>query len=600
LADRGIVFEPGVRRARKLFRTEKYEISSAIPLYIAPMRAEFNSSAKRSKSNRSSRTRGLRTLAVSQAEVVAAEVVGSDERGNDESGSDMSSRDRSRDMSSRDMSSRDMSSREVIRSEAIGSDVMRAGPVGAGALSAHEPSATSQEGARSATAVPEKSLIEMTATEGLVELPVSEAPRDVSSTRERARRQASPADAGGASHAPVSHAIATHATVAPDGSVNPALQLAQISRSAELATSLSDHVVFNDEKLARKYGSEPIPISILYEAYFDGSIDIPGDLVAFLESRNAFVKHTITRQHLQWAVTNFVPEMVAHSREADARIAREMYDDRGDDFFRAFLGERMAFTCAHLELPSDSLETGNEQSSARICDKLGMRASHRVLDVGCGWGGFLAHVAACRGAEGLGTTLSRVQEAHANRRFAELGVEQQARAIVADYRDLPDEKFDRIVCLEAVERVGVKNLKGFFERVRERLQDDGLFFLQWTGLRRQIRPEDLMWGLFMNKYIFPGADAGLPLSSMLKVAEKAGWEVQGVENVSRHYAQTLRLWRANWESHRESIVSAHGERWFRIWQFFLAWSQIIGEQGSAACFQVVMNKNLDTLDRHLF
>ena len=208
-----------------------------------------------------------------------------------------------------------------------------------------------------------------------------------------------------------------------------------------------------------------------------------------------------------------------------------------------------------------------------------------------------AIVAASRGAEGFGTTLSRAQELHANRRFVELGVERQVRASLLDYRDLQPGTYDRIVCLEAVERVGVKNLKGFFEKLREHLVDDGLFFLQWTGLRRSLQPEDLMWGLFMNKHIFPGADAGLPLSSMLKVAEKSGWEVQGVDNVSRHYGQTLRVWRSNWESHRQSVVAEHGERWFRIWQFFLAWSQIVAEQGSAACFQVVMNKNLDSLDR---
>ena len=410
----------------------------------------------------------------------------------------------------------------------------------------------------------------------------------------------------------VADAVALAPSVLSSTPVAVSAARASNGASSDLATSLSDHVVFNDEKLARKYGSEPIPISILYEAYFDGSVDIPGDLVAFLQNRGRFVKHTITRQHLQWAVTNFVPEMVAHSREADARAARELYDERGDDFFKAFLGERMAFTCAHIDSPGidspgidspgidspgDSLEAGHEQSSARICEKIGLRASHRVLEVGCGWGAFLSHVAATRGAEGVGTTLSPNQMAHANRRFAELGVERQARVILADYRDLPAEKFDRIVSLETVERVGVKNLKSFFEGLQNHLADDGLFLLQWTGLRRQLRPEDLMWGLFMNKYIFPGADAALPLSSMLKVAEKAGWEVHGVENVSRHYAETLRLWRANWEANRQRVVSAHGERWFRIWQFFLAWSQLVGEQGSAACFQVVMNKNLDTLDR---
>ena len=385
------------------------------------------------------------------------------------------------------------------------------------------------------------------------------------------------------------------ASVAPLGLSKGGLGRGEIAAPAEVR--LSDRVVFNDEKLARKYASEPIPISTLYESYFDSSIDIPGDLVEFLRSRNAFVKHTITRQHLQWAVTNFVPEMVAHSREADARSARELVDDRGDDFFRAFLGERLAFTCAHFDTPADSLDNASEQMSARICDKIGLRANHRVLEVGCGWGAFLGHVAASRGAEGFGTTLSRAQELHANRRFAELGVERQARAAMVDYRDLPPGSYDRIVCLEAVERVGVKNLKGFFEKLREHLADDGLLLLQWTGLRRSLQPEDLMWGLFMNKHIFPGADAGLPLSSMLKVAEKSGWEVQGVENISRHYGQTLRVWRANWEGHRARVVAEHGERWFRVWQFFLAWSQIVAEQGSAACFQAVMNKNLDSLDR---
>jgi cyclopropane fatty-acyl-phospholipid synthase-like methyltransferase len=106
-----------------------------------------------------------------------------------------------------------------------------------------------------------------------------------------------------------------------------------------------------------------------------------------------------------------------------------------------------------------------------------------------------------------------------------------------------------------------------------------------------------MWGLFMNKYIMPGADAGLPLSSMLKVAEKSGWEVRGVENISPQYVQTLQLWQANWDASRERVVAQYGERWFRIWQFFLVWSQIVAEQGSASCFQVVLNKNLDVLDR---
>jgi sphingolipid C9-methyltransferase len=112
-----------------------------------------------------------------------------------------------------------------------------------------------------------------------------------------------------------------------------------------------------------------------------------------------------------------------------------------------------------------------------------------------------------------------------------------------------------------------------------------------------LRPEDLIWGLFMNKYIFPGADASLCPSAMLKAMEKAGFETHSVENISTHYGITIQRWYDNWESNRAAVVAGYGERWYRIWRFFLAWSTIIGEQGNAACFQVVLNKNLDGYDR---
>jgi len=133
--------------------------------------------------------------------------------------------------------------------------------------------------------------------------------------------------------------------------------------------------------------------------------------------------------------------------------------------------------------------------------------------------------------------------------------------------------------------------------VSDLLTDEGLFLLQWTGLRRGLRPEDLIWGLFMNKYIFPGADASLCPSAMLASMEKAGWETHTVENIGNHYAVTIKKWHDNWISNKEKIVAAYGERWYRIWNLFLAWSILIGDQGNAACFQVVLNKNLDSFDR---
>jgi cyclopropane fatty-acyl-phospholipid synthase-like methyltransferase len=115
-----------------------------------------------------------------------------------------------------------------------------------------------------------------------------------------------------------------------------------------------------------------------------------------------------------------------------------------------------------------------------------------------------------------------------------------------------------------------------------------------------MRPEDMIWGLFMNKYIFPGADASPPLSVMLKAMEKAGFDIQSVENISIHYALTIQRWQKNWQKNRDLIRAKYGERWFRLWHLFLAWSARIGRQGNSECFQVLAHKNLDSFNRKIF
>jgi cyclopropane fatty-acyl-phospholipid synthase-like methyltransferase len=361
-------------------------------------------------------------------------------------------------------------------------------------------------------------------------------------------------------------------------------------------SKLTDHVVFHDKKLARKYANTRIPMSTLYEAYFDEALDIPGDIFALLRERNMFVKYTLTPQHVKWAVTNFVPEVAIHSKEQDQRIVREHYD-RGDDFFGWFLGERMVYTSGFFMHPGESLEQSQDNKMNLVCQKLQLQPGEQLLDIGCGWGTLTCHAARYYGADATGVTIAKNQAAFGNQRAQNWNVADRARILCLDYRDIPAKKYDKISSLEMVEHVGVKNLQSFYEQVMDLLADDGLFLLQWTGLRRGLRPEDLIWGLFMNKYVFPGADASLCPSAMLKSMEKAGWETHTVENISHHYGWTIKKWHDNWLSNKEAVKAAYGERWFRIWHFFLAWSVIIAEQGNAACFQVILNKNTDAFDR---
>jgi sphingolipid C9-methyltransferase len=376
------------------------------------------------------------------------------------------------------------------------------------------------------------------------------------------------------------------------------------SNSTAMASgpALTDLLAFTDPRLARSWeGRRRVPMSDLYEAYIEGRVDIPdASWPALFGARHELLSFRITESHLKWALTNFLPEVTIHSRRQDLRIVGEHYD-RGNDFFGWFLGNSMVYTAAWFETPDTPLEDAQHRKITRCCEKLRLTANDTLLDIGCGWGTFVATAARDFGARAHGITLAKEQVSFATTRIAEYGVTERARVEVRDYREISG-NFDKIVSLEMVEHVGVKNLSLFFRKVHDLLSDDGLFVLQWTGIRRLYRPqsplsaltlapEDLIWALFMNRHVFPGADASLPLSSMLRAAEDAGFEIEDVERMSAHYVLTLRAWRDLWCENRAEIVAAYGERWFRLWSFFLYWAALMGEEGAGFTYQVVLHKN---------
>ncbi len=370
---------------------------------------------------------------------------------------------------------------------------------------------------------------------------------------------------------------------------------------------LGDFIVFEDAALARRAAQGKLPMSTLFEAYLDQALDIR-DMDGFLDVRHELVDYRLTLSHVQQFLFRMLPEWSTHSLAQDTELVRGHYD-RGDDFFEAFLGQRMVYTSGIFHDEGQSLEDGQDNKLELVCQKLGLGSDDELLDIGCGWGTLALYAAKTHGARTTGVTLSENQTAFGNARIARAGFEQRARIECLDYRQIPQKSYDRIVSLEMVEHVGLKNLGTFFELVYDRLKDDGLFLLQFAGLRRGgglgvppvgMRPEDMIWGLFMNKYIFPGADASPPLSSMLKAMEKAGFDVHSVENISIHYSLTIRRWHENWQRNARQIKQTYGERWYRLWHFFLAWSWRIGAQGNSECFQVVAHKNLDGFNRKVF
>ncbi|CAG2012562.1 unnamed protein product [Fusarium graminearum] len=129
------------------------------------------------------------------------------------------------------------------------------------------------------------------------------------------------------------------------------------------------------------------------------------------------------------------------------------------------------------------------------------------------------------------------------------------------------------------------------------LEDDGVMHLQIACIRQAWQYEDLVWGLFMNKYVFPGVDASTPLAYYIGFCERAGWEVKSVDTISVHYSATIWRWYRNWLANEADVTAKYGLRWFKIWKYFLASATTSSRQGSATCYQITLVKNINSVRR---
>jgi sphingolipid C9-methyltransferase len=339
-----------------------------------------------------------------------------------------------------------------------------------------------------------------------------------------------------------------------------------------------------------------VPMYDFIEGYIDGRYEVQEDLEFFLRRKEEFINYRMTSGQLGFILAAFLPSVLVHSRAMDKKLVTAHYD-RGNDFFAAFLAETMVYTSAFFETGNETLEQAQNQKLNIVGQKLQLRAGEKLLDVGCGWGTLVRHMAQNFGVDATGVTLSARQAELGTERIATQGLQASARILTLDYRAIPHQRYDKISVLEMAEHVGIRNFQKFLRQMAGMLADDGLFFLQIAGLRRNWTPEDFSWGMFMSKYIFQGADASLPLSFVTKQLERAGFEIHSVENIGIHYSMTIEKWYRNWLTNREAVVKAYGERWYRLWKMFLAWSVVVPERGGSTCFQLVCNKNTSAFDR---
>jgi cyclopropane-fatty-acyl-phospholipid synthase len=324
----------------------------------------------------------------------------------------------------------------------------------------------------------------------------------------------------------------------------------------------------------------------LGEAYMDGSLVVErgsiADLLEILFRQERIAAPT-------WALP---PRAIRHSfrrvqqfnpRSRSRRNVAHHYDLDGR-LYQLFLDADQQYSCAYFESERQSLDDAQLAKRRHLAAKLRVAPGATVLDIGCGWGGLALYLAETAKARVTGITLSKEQHARATERALERGQAQQASFRLEDYRDVGG-RFDRIVSVGMFEHVGVGFYDTYFRKCAQLLADDGVFLLHTIG--RSSSPA--VTNPWIAKYIFPGGYIPA-LSEVLPAIERARLVVTDVEILQLHYAETLKAWRARFLAHREEAERLYDERFVRMWEFYLASSEMAFRESDMVVFQIQMAK----------
>jgi cyclopropane-fatty-acyl-phospholipid synthase len=263
--------------------------------------------------------------------------------------------------------------------------------------------------------------------------------------------------------------------------------------------------------------------------------------------------------------------------------------DLADELYELFLDRDRQYSCAYFRDGVEDLGTAQLDKKRHLAAKLLIRPGQSVLDIGSGWGGLALYLASECGADVTGLTLSAEQHKVATRRAAAAGLADRVRFHLRDYRE-EEGRYDRIVSVGMFEHVGVNHYKAFFERLKSLLTADGVALLHSIG-RMDGPGATNPW---IRKYIFPGGYIPA-LSEVVPVVERRKLWITDIEILRLHYAETLRSWRRRFEQNRDRLRAIYDERFCRMWEMYLAGSEIAFRRGGCMVFQMQLAKEVDSI-----
>ena len=328
------------------------------------------------------------------------------------------------------------------------------------------------------------------------------------------------------------------------------------------------------------------------EAYMAGEWSTP-DLVAVVRLA---VRNLDRLENSNRLFTAFrrLADFLAHRRNRNSQSGSRRniayHYDLGNNFYRLFLDDNLAYSCAYYECPQDSLEQAQIQKFDRICRKLQLGPHDHVLEIGTGWGGFAVYAAQTYGCRITTTTISRQQHDYARELFSRSSAGERIQLLFEDYRNLVGQ-YDKIVSIEMFEAVGCEHYDSYFEACDRLLKPEGSMLLQTITILESKFQQYRKQSDWIKKYIFPGAELASVVEIQRSLARATRMKLSHFEDIGMHYALTLHEWRRRFlERLPEVRQLGFDERFVRMWDYYLAYCEGAFREGYIGDVQLVLGK----------
>ena len=267
--------------------------------------------------------------------------------------------------------------------------------------------------------------------------------------------------------------------------------------------------------------------------------------------------------------------------------------DLSNDFYSLFLDETMTYSSGVFPSEQSSMRDASVEKYDRICRKLQLSPSDRVLEIGTGWGGFAIHAATNYGCHVTTTTISSQQHALAKQRFAELGLDDRVTLLQSDYRDLTG-RYDKLVSIEMIEAVGHEYFDTFFAKCSSLLEPNGLMALQAITIPDQRFESYLRSVDFIQAYIFPGGCLPSLGAISTSLGRKTDLQISHIEDFAEHYARTLEAWRHQFWKNIDAIRAlGKTDSFLRLWEYYLSYCEGAFREKQIGVCQIVMQKPMN-------